>query len=225
MSDNEYDESLIKEILQRHIDTAVDVFVQNIVDGIRDELSRERERILRESEKLLMETLLRRIFQAVIQYLRDIIDKVLRERLDMIQDYIASILRREISSMQYALKPSIREERILPREEEKEVEQLKRKVLELSNKLRLCQMNLANVSDRLGKFFNLMLRFEPKFHALPIIEQAGEIDIDELARILRTKKSELLEFLRITSEVGITYIHENKVRLTVPIFKSRIRGK
>ena len=66
-----------------------------------------------------------------------------------------------------------------------------------------------------------MIRFEPRLQALPVIEQMGEVEIDNLARVLSISKSYLLEFLTVTSNAGITQLRGNKVKLVRPIFKSQ----
>mgnify|MGYP000194442735 CR=1 FL=1 len=215
------DENIIDELLRKYTKTAVSIYAKNIADGLKEKLDTVSESIVRDSERILLATLTRRIVQILFQHIREIIDDVLVERIAVIEDQIRRLIRQELERVKtYAHPRQPVESRETLGPSATELEKLKKQIIDLSSQLRMCKMNLAKASERLGKFFNLILRFEPRFHALPIIEQSGEIDIDELARILRMRKQDLLKFLRITTEAGITYIRGNKVSLVVPIFKS-----
>jgi len=211
------DESTIDEILNKYTKTALSIYAKNIAEGLKDRLGIFPESLVRESEKILLSTLTRRLIQVILQYMRENIDKILEDKIDVIEDQLRRIVRQELEHVKLT---AIRKAESKPVVESTDIEKLKKKIIDISSQLRLCKMSLAKTSERLGKFFNLMLRFEPRFHALPIIEQAGEIEIDELARILRMKRDDLVRFLKITTEAGITYIRGNKVRLVTPIFKS-----
>ncbi len=215
------DDEIISELMRNYDSSIVNLYAKSIAEGVKAKLNTISESIVRDSERILLNTLTRRLIQVLYQYIIDNIEEILKEKFDLIENQLRRIVKQELAKVKsHPKEPVIRETK--PKEiATGEVEELQQKVISLSSQLRACQMDLAKTSEKLGRFFNLILRFEPRFHALPIIEQSGEIDIDELARILRTRKQELLEFLRITTNAGITIIRGNKVSLVTPIFRSK----
>lgn len=215
------DEKIIENLIRNYDNAIVSLYAKSIAEGLKTKLDKISESIVRDSERILLNTLTRRIIQVMYQYMIDNIEEILRDKFNLIENQLRRIVKQEISKT----RPYQREEPFEQIQKEavpsKNIDELRQKIISLSSQLRACKMDLAKTSEKLGRFFNLMLKFEPRFHALPIIEQSGEIDIDELARILRTRKQEILEFLRITTNAGITIIRGNKVSLVTPIFRSR----
>ncbi len=214
------EDEVIKDIIKNYDNAIISLYAKSIAEGLKSKLDSVSESIVRDSERILLNTLTRRLIQILYQHVIENIEEILRNKFDLIETQIRRIVKQEITK----LKPLYRETTYEQKKKEiaptGNLEDLKQKIVSLSSQLRACKMDLARASEKLGRFFNLILRFEPRFHALPIIEQSGEIDIDELARILRTRKRELLEFLRITTDAGITIIRGNKVSLVTPIFRS-----
>lgn len=215
------EEEIIGDLMKNYGSAIINLYAKSIAEGLKSRLDTVSESIVRDSERILLNTLTRRLIQILYQHVLRNIEDVLKEKFNLIETQIKRIVKQEISR----IKPLQKEITYKQKQEEvtqiRNLEELQQKIISLSSQLRACEMDLAKASEKLGRFFNLILKFEPRFHALPIIEQSGEIDIDELARILRIRKQELLDFLKITTSAGITIIRGNKVSLVTPIFRSK----
>jgi len=215
------EEKIISNLIKNYDSAIINLYAKSIAEGLKSKLDTISESIVRDSERILLNTLTRRLIQILYQYVIENIEEVLRDKFDLIETQLKRIVKQEISKIKPFHKEVTYEQKQREIAQTGDLEELRQKIISLSSQLRACKMDLAKASEKLGRFFNLILRFEPRFHALPIIEQSGEIDIDELARILRTRRQELLEFLRITTNAGITIIRGNKVSLVTPIFRSK----
>ncbi|MHA1590608.1 MAG: hypothetical protein ACTSVA_08455 [Candidatus Njordarchaeales archaeon] len=206
------EEELLETLLSKHLETALQIYARQIAEDVRSELLAKENVLLRNIDAALITMLSRKLLYAMINSIKEAIENSLRRRIHVIESKLREIIRDELRKMarESITKSAIARQR---------TPSLKKEEEELLKELRECRVKLSNLSDRLGKFFNLVIKFEPRFHALPLIEQAGEMDIDELARMLRMPRDKILEFLKITSAAGITYMKGNKVFLVTPIFK------
>jgi len=206
------DETIIESILTKHLETALQIYARQIAEDVRSELMSKESVLLQSVESTLLTTISRRLLYVMINTIKEVVESALRKRSHIIEAKLREIIREELKRVSYSRMGQKTVTRVMSGDKDKE------RVLK---ELRECRIRLTNLSDRLGKLFNLIIKFEPRFHALPLIEQAGEMDIDELARMLRTPRDKIIEFLKVTSEAGITYMRGNKVVLLTPIFRAK----
>ena len=203
-----------EDITKRLLDVSTRIYSKVIVDGIRDELIKREQEIVSGLERWLVSTLTRRVVHSILTNLEEIVRDAVNKQTKVIEDKLTEIIRAEIKK---AVTQTAKSERMyMPQSQP-----ISRAKVPESAEIERLRKRISDLNDRLGKFFNLMIRFEPRLQALPIIEQMGEVEIDNLARVLSISKSYLLEFLTVTSNAGITQLRGNKVKLVRPIFKSQ----
>ena len=212
-----------EELLSKILPASAKIYARSIVDGMREELLKREEEIIGRLEKWLVSTLVRRLIHSFIMDLDKVVQSAIEAKASEAEDRIRKMIQEEIKRLESRLrKKDVREYyerpstvRVPPTTLSSE------KKIDAEKELVECKAKVADLNDRLGKLFNLMIKFEPRIQAIPIIEQFGEISIDDLSRMINVEKSHLMEFLRATSQAGLTMIRGNRVRVLKPIFKKQ----
>ncbi len=225
MSDENDNENSFKlnedEITSKIIPLSTKIFAKSIVEGLRTELLRKEEEIIGRLEKWLVSTLIRRLIHSFIMDLDKIVQSAIELKADEAEERIRKIVQEEIRRAEERIRRAeMRErvERVIPTPIQASPEEAGSEA-ELRVQLRECKAKIADLNDRLGKLFNLMIKFEPRIQALPIIEQFGEISVNDLSRMINIEKNHLMEFLKATSHAGLTVIRGEKIKVLKPIFK------
>jgi len=225
LSDEHDNENVFKlnddEITSKIIPLSTKIFAKSIVEGLRTELLRKEEEIIGRLEKWLVSTLIRRLIHSFIMDLDKIVQSAIELKADEAEERIRKIVQEEIRRAEERIRRAeMRErvERVVPTVIQTTPEEAGSEA-ELRMQLRECKAKIADLNDRLGKLFNLMIKFEPRIQALPIIEQFGEISVNDLSRMINIEKNHLMEFLKATSHAGLTVIRGEKIKVLKPIFK------
>ncbi len=207
------------EITSKIIPLSTKIFAKSIVEGLRTELLRKEEEIIGRLEKWLVSTLIRRLIHSFIMDLDKIVQSAIELKADEAEERIRKIVQEEIRRAEERIRRAELRERTVPTVTPTPASTEPLDESDLTKQLRECKSKVADLNDRLGKLFNLMIKFEPRIQALPIIEQFGEISINDLSRMINIEKSHLMEFLRATSQAGLTVIRGEKIKVLKPIFK------
>ena len=223
MSDSENERFKIddEELISRILPASTKIYAKSIVDGLREELLKKEEEIIGRLEKWLVSTLIRRLIHSFIMDLDKIVQSAIEVKADEAEARIRKLVQEEIRRLEDRLRrEEARDhlERVVP-SPVATISGQERRGLDLERELVECRTKVADLNDRLGKLFNLMIKFEPRIQALPIIEQFGEINIDDLSRMINVEKNYLMEFLTATTQAGLTIIRGGKIKVLKPIFK------
>ncbi len=211
-----------EEILSKIAPASTKIFARSIVDGLREELLKREEEIIGRLEKWLVSTLIRRLIHSFIMDLDKIVQSAMEEKADEAEARVKKLIQEEMRRIVDRLRREGLKEQIMrttPSPVAQTFAREKESGIDIKRELAECRSKVADLNDRLGKLFNLMIKFEPRIQALPIIEQFGEISIDDLARMINVEKNHLLEFLNATSQAGLTLIRGGKIKVLKSIFK------
>ena len=212
------------EIIAKIAPASTKIFARSIVDGLRDELLKKEEEIIGRLEKWLVSTLIRRLIHSFIMDLDKIVQSAIEEKADEAEARVKRLIQEELRRLEdrirrEGLKEHMERPTISPVAQSYKASAQKQGKRNVEKELVECRTKVADLNDRLGKLFNLLIKFEPRIQTLPIIEQFGEISIDDLARMINVDKNYLMEFLNATTQAGLTIIRGGKIKVLKPIFK------
>ncbi|MGQ4891357.1 MAG: hypothetical protein ACP6IP_02610 [Candidatus Njordarchaeia archaeon] len=212
------------EIIAKIVPASTKIFARSIVDGLRDELLKKEEEIIGRLEKWLVSTLIRRLIHSFIMDLDKIVQSAIEEKADEAEARVKRLIQEELRRLEdrirrEGLKEHVERPTISPVAQTYKTTTQTQTKKSIEKELAECRTKVADLNDRLGKLFNLLIKFEPRIQTLPIIEQFGEISIDDLARMINVDKNYLMEFLNATTQAGLTLIRGGKIKVLKPIFK------
>ena len=74
---------------------------------------------------------------------------------------------------------------------------------------------IDDLTYRLNRLFNLIIKFEPRIQVLPVLEEKGEASIEELSVLLNIEEPEIREFIEYMEKNGfVRRMPGNRYRLT-----------
>jgi len=223
--DKDFDEIPIDsdELLKKVLPASGRIYAKSIVDGLRSELLKREEEIIGRLEKWLVSTLIRRLIHSFISDIDKIVISAIEKSSLEAEERIKKLIQEEVRRAEQRIKLELMSAKsssepsraIVPSPvDENDLSAIR-------SQLNECRSRVADLNDRLGKLFNLLIKFEPRIQALPIIEQFGEINIDDLARMINVNKDKLREFLSEMARAGLVVIKGNRVKNIKPIFRRK----
>ncbi|MEM2637541.1 MAG: hypothetical protein QXL15_04260 [Candidatus Korarchaeota archaeon] len=127
---------------------------------------------------------------------------------DLMHSELSKISEALVDEATYLANDIIKKSRIERPHAEKKTEFVDAERQELIRKI-------DDLTYRLNRLFNLLINFEPRIQILPVLEERGEVSIEELSLLLRIDENKIREFVEYMEKSGfVRKMPGNRYRLT-----------
>jgi len=206
-------DKLAEALTARIIKKMAETLPSDLSSKVKSELLRQEKEISASVERYLISAVVRHIMRILVQNVDSILAQAIRDAVtelpfelrQKIKAYVKQELRRVILHLKTKF------------ERERRVSATIKQEQKLSEEV---EARLRQMSDLVAKFFNLMLKFEPRFHILPFLQEMREATIDELSSFLSMRRDDIIPFLKELEKAGFVRIRGNVVTLIREIFPS-----